>query len=660
MARAEPLGVTLTPTGVNVAVYSHHATGVDFCLFDGDVETRFALSERLGDVWYGHIDGVRSGARYGLRVHGPYDPLNGHRFNAHKLLIDPYARALDGPIILHDDMYGYDRANGGDDLTFSDVDSAAVVPKCVVTEIPDILTPKSFVPWSETVLYEAHVRGFSKLNPSIPETDKGKFSGLAQPINISYFQSLGVNCLELMPLSASMDERHLPPLNLTNYWGYNHIAFLVPATQLASDWSEVKDTVSALNRSGIEVLVDVVYNHSGESDELGPTVCFRGLDNASYYRLIPDNKRFYINDMGCGNCLALDRPQTIRLVMDSLRAWAQWGGVQGFRFDLAPALGRYASGYDVNSPLLSAISQDPVLRELKLIAEPWDIGMGGYQLGEFPSGWGEWNDKYRDVMRDFWRGHGTLSEFATRLCGSPDFFGQAKPSRSINFITAHDGFTLADLVSYNHKHNEANGEFNRDGTDQNRSWNNGVEGPTTDAAILAKRLQDQRNLLSTLLFSRGTPMLSQGAEFGQTQGGNNNAYAQDNEISWADWARADAGLLKFTQNLIGLRKALPEFFADEFLTEAQVRWLDFSGARLSDSQWQDAEQSGLVVIVSARSGKIALAFNRSANSLALHLPPEGWRLRFTTQSSTGLPETPGAPAKIAPRTILLLQNFDAP
>ncbi len=657
---SEPLGVTLTPGGVNVAVFSRHATRIEFCLFRGDDETRFELTHRLGDVWFDHIAGVNEGARYGLRAYGPYEPARGHRFNPHKLLLDPYARALDGDLKLHESMYGYDRAHPDLDLSFSTINSAPYVAKCIVTKIPETESLLPRVPWGETVLYEAHIKGLTKLNARVAEPLRGRISALSSPEIISYFQSLGVNCLELMPASASLNERHLGPLGLTNYWGYNHIAFMAPSPRYASGWDEVKQAVSKLYDSGIETLIDVVYNHTGEGDALGPTLCFRGLDNASYYRLLPDNPRFYIDDMGCGNCLALDRPWNVRLVMESLRAWAQWGGVQGFRFDLAPALGRRANGFDAQAPLIAAIEQDPILRDLKIIAEPWDIGMGGYQLGQFPAAWGEWNDKYRDTMRDFWREVGTLSEFATRLCGSSDFFLQKRPSRSVNFITAHDGFTLADLVSYETKHNEANGEQNRDGTGQNRSWNHGVEGSTADPRILEARLRDQRNLLATLMFSRGTPMLSQGAEFGQSQGGNNNAYAQDNQISWVNWEKADQALLSFTRRLILLRKDLSAFFADEFVREGDVAWLSLNASPLQDDQWHDQQQSGLVMVITLGSRQIALVFNRSFTVQDLNLPVANhghWQLHFSTQAIDGVDVDRFVPATAPSRCVMLFTSF---
>ena len=653
----EPLGVTLDESGVNVAVFSIHATRIEFCLFEGGRETRFVLPERTGNIFHGHITGIKAGAKYGLRAHGPYAPQDGHRFNPHKLLVDPYALALDAPFVLHESMFGYDRTSSELDLSFSTTDSAPFMPKAIVCAPPPRRAAQSFVPWANTVLYEAHLKGLTILREDIAQQQRGTFAGLASAPMLEHFTTLGITTLELLPASTSIDERHLPPLGLKNYWGYNHIAFMVPAPHLApGGWGEVHSTTIALAASGIETLMDVVYNHSGEGDELGPTLCFRGLDNAAYYRL-QDNKRFYINDMGCGNCLALERPHLVRLVMDSLRAWAEFGGVHGFRFDLATALGR-CPGFNPAAPLIAAIEQDPMLRKLKLIAEPWDMGMGGYQLGAFSAVWGEWNDQYRDSMRDFWRGTGSLADFATRLSGSADLFSHKRPSRSINFITAHDGFTLADLVSYNHKHNEANGENNRDGTDQNRSWNHGVEGQTTDPTLLAARAQDQRNLLATLIFSRGTPMLGMGAELGQSQQGNNNAYAQDNALSWVHWDKADTALLAFTRDLLALRREYAAFFNDHFLTGDTVNgfrdvyWRSLSGASLQPQDWHDPQHHSLVVVLAQESRQIAFVIHRGWDECTLTLPPTPghWTLRLTTAPHRSL-------STIAGRSFSLFQDF---
>ena len=660
----EPLGVSLDEHGVNVAVFSRHATALEFCLFQGEVEVaRIGLPERTGDIFHGHIAGVKAGARYGLRAHGPYEPRNGHRFNPNKLLVDPYALALDRPFILHESMFGYDRAAPDKDLSFSTVDSAPFTPKAVVVAPPKTELRPSFLRFQDTVLYETHVRGLTQTRADVPKRLRGTFGGLASAAMRKYFKALGVNCLELMPASTSIDERHLPPLGLKNYWGYNHVAFMVPAPHLAPNgWRDVRAATKSLSASGIEVLIDVVYNHSGEGDELGPTVSFRGLDNASYYRL-RDDKRFYIDDMGCGNCLALERPHLVRLVIDSLRAWAEYGGVQGFRFDLAPAMGRLPA-FSSAAPLIAAIDQDPILRQMKLIAEPWDIGPGGYQLGQFPAHWGEWNDKYRDCMRDFWRGNSVFADFALRFSGSADQFWHKRPSRSVNFITAHDGFTLADLVAYERKHNEANGEKNRDGISENRSWNHGVEGATTDEAILAARLQDQRNLLATLVLSHGTPMLSMGAEFGQSQGGNNNAYAQDNEISWANWGKADTRLLAFTQRLIALRRELRLYAADRFFTGVEqdgrvdVQWRDERGNEFIDLDWHDPGRQTLMVLLAVARGRVALLFNRGRLPVSIHLPEHGkaWHLRLSTSTPDGQGESDRT-GEIGQRSVSVFTDF---
>ena len=536
----EPLGVTPDAGGVNVAVFSAHAEEIAFCLYDStgqDERARIVLPERSGDVFHGYLPGIAPGARYGLRARGPFAPWQGHRFNDAKLLIDPYAVALDRHLTLHPSMF--DAAPGSAEP--DGADSGPFMPKAVVSQIDPALPWAGAPAWQDTTVMELHVRGFSMQNPDIPEALRGTFAGLASPASIAHLKALGLSTLELMPAMAWADERHLGPLGLTNYWGYNPIAFMAPDPRLApGGWAEVRAAVSALNAAGIEVLLDVVYNHSGEGDEFGPTLSLRGLDNASYYRLDPANASLYVNDAGCGNILAADQRPVVRLVLDSLRAWARYGGINGFRFDLMPILGRRASGFDPNAPIIAAIEQDPLLRGLKLVAEPWDIGPGGYQVGAFDGAWAEWNDRYRDDVRRFWTGRSTPAALATRIAGSSDlFWSKRHPSRSINFVTAHDGFTLADLVSYDRKHNDANGEHNRDGRDENWSWNHGVEGPTDDAGIVAARERDQRNLLATLFLSRGTPMLSPGSEMGQTQGGNNNAYSQDNAVAWIDWSTPD-------------------------------------------------------------------------------------------------------------------------
>ena len=516
-----PLGVTLDGAGVNVAVHSAAAEAIEFCLFSADGATelrRIRLPARTGDIHHGYVEGVEPGALYGLRAHGPWRPEEGHRFNPAKLLVDPYARALDRPFRQDPLLFDARRLGAAED----DTDSAPAVPKAVVTA-PNAPAARLSPPpvLEQQVIYELHVRGFSKLNPDVPEALRGTFAGLGHPASIRHLRALGVTMVELLPVAAWLDERHLPPLGLVNYWGYNPVAWFTPDPRLApGGMDEVRAAIAALHHAGIAVILDVVYNHSGESDHLGPTVSMRGLDNAFYYRLIPEDRRFYANDAGCGNILALERPAGLRLVMDCMRHWVLAAGIDGFRFDLATTLARRETGFDPAAPILAAIDQDPLLSDLVLIAEPWDIGYGGYQLGNFPPAWGEWNDHYRDTMRRFFRGEGGLiGELATRVAGSADLFASRhRPlSRSINFVTAHDGFTLADLVAYERKQNLANGEQNRDGTDSNNSWNNGVEGPTEDAAIQRRRAADMRALFAALIFSRGTPMIAMGDEIGRSQ-----------------------------------------------------------------------------------------------------------------------------------------------
>ncbi|KAI94771.1 glycogen debranching enzyme [Rhodomicrobium udaipurense JA643] len=675
----EPLGLTLDGRGANVAVFSAHATAIELCLFDaaGEREVeRIRLPARTGDVWHGRIEGIGAGTRYGVRAHGPYDPANGHRFNPAKLLVDPYALALDRPLKLHPSMFGY--RPGTDDLTRDDTDSASAMPKAIALNLSH--EPRDARAFAATgapaILYELHVRGYTKRNPHVPEPVRGTFAGLADPAAIEHLVKLGVTAVELLPCAAWIDERHLAPAGLTNYWGYNPIAFMAPDPRLApGGWAEVRAATDALHAAGIEIIVDVVFNHTGEGDELGPTVSFRGLDNANYYRLRADDSRFYVNDAGCGNILAADRPAVLRLIMDSLRAWATLGGVDGFRFDLATTLARRETGFDPEAPLLAAIAQDPVLRRLRLIAEPWDIGPGGYQVGEFPANWSEWNDKFRDGVRRFWRGDsGLASEMATRFSGSQDVFYKRRPSASVNFVTAHDGFTLADLVSHERKHNAANGEQNRDGTNDNLSWNNGAEGATDDATILAARRRDERALLATLLFARGTPMLVMGAETGQTQHGNNNAYAQDSETAWLDWAGADAALTAFTARAIALRAAHPALWRDRFLSgELQdasgvpdVQWLSPSGALMQAEDWTRGDLHTVIAALYATHADdraadrvlVALHAGWDALRIALPEPREGfaWRSVLDSSDATGEPRSASADgvAEIAPRSVVIL------
>ena len=639
--RPEPLGVTAEDGGVNVAVASQNATRIELCLFDadGEVETdRIALPERTGDVFHGFVPDVPPGTRYGLRADGPFDIQNGHRFNPAKLLVDPYATALDRPFRLDPAMF--DRTIDGR-IERDDTDSAAVMPKAIVqagysssttSEVKPLLPlageggrrpdegrrPRGAGAASD-VVYELHVRGFTKTHPDIPEPIRGTMAGLAHPAAIDHLIRLGVGTVELMPLSAWIDERHLVRLGLTNYWGYNPVALLTPDPRLApGGMPEVRATVDALHAAGISVILDVVLNHTGEGDAFGPTVSLRGLDSALYFRHGGDRPGGLIDDTGCGNTLALDRPAMLRLAMDTLRHWALAGGVDGFRFDLGATLGRRADGFDPAAPLYQAIEQDPLLRTLRIVAEPWDIGPGGYQLGSLPARWGEWNDRYRDTVRRFWRGDPwTIGELATRLAGSADVFAarHRRPSSSVDFLAAHDGFSLADLVSYEQKHNEANGEDNRDGHGDNHSWNHGVEGPSDDPAIQAARKADVRALLTTLLVSRGAPMIAMGDELGRTQGGNNNAYCQDGPLSWIDWASADHGLAAFVGRLVKLRAENPALSADRFLTGApvddigivDVEWRTPGGSPMAPSDWESGDNRTLIAAYYAAAGDGAAA-----------------------------------------------------
>ena len=636
----DTLGVTVAGDGIDVAVHAPDAETVAVCLFDAtDREiSRIRLPERTGPVHHCHIAGVAPGSRYGLRAFGPWDPASGLRFNPAKLLVDPWAVTIDRPFRLHPLLF--DREGPRPD------DTAALVPKAIVgTPQADAVVNGPAFDWDRAVIYELHVRGFTMTHPDIPPAIRGTFAALGHPASIAHLTRLGVTTVELMPSAAWVDERHLPPLNLSNYWGYNPVAFLAPDPRLApGGWPEVRAAIDALHAAGLTVILDVVLNHSGESDELGPTLSMRGLDNAGYYRLAAD-RSLYVNDAGCGNVLAMDHPVALRLGMDALRAWARYGGLDGFRLDLATTLGRRDSGFDRNAPFLAAAEQDPMLSRCVMIAEPWDIGPGGYQVGAFPARWGEWNDRFRDTVRRFWRGDGgMLGDFTTRFAGSADVFAGRPLSRGINYVIAHDGFTLADLVSYEAKRNNDNGENNRDGSNDNQSWNNGTEGPTADPAILAARDRDARALLATLLLSRGTPMLSMGDEIGRTQRGNNNAYAQDNAGSWMDWAGADTALADFTGSVIALRRDLAPLFSGHAL---QGRQLD--GATLPDVAWFGADGHAiqdwnsartLVAVLFAAGQRAALVFHPAPaeTEIALPLPRPGfgwWRVLDSAGAGEG-------------------------
>ncbi len=568
---AYPLGASYDGAGTNFALFSEVADKVELCLFDADgAETQIPLTEVDGFVWHGYLPGIEPGQRYGYRVDGPYDPAQGQRCNPTKLLIDPYAKAVDGPVAWDEAVFGY---NFGDADSRNDTDSSPYVPKSVVVnpffDWGSDRPPKT--PYNETVVYEAHVRGLTVRHPEIPEELRGTYSGVAHPAMVEHLQRLGVTAIELMPCHEFVNDHHLEEKGLSNYWGYNTIGFLAPHHGYAADGHrpgaqvpEFKAMVRDLHAAGIEVILDVVYNHTAEGSDMGPTLSLRGIDNHAYYRLVDDDPRYYMDYTGTGNSLNVRNPHTLQLIMDSLRYWVTEMHVDGFRFDLASTLAREFYDVDRLSTFFDLVQQDPVISQVKLIAEPWDVGPGGYQVGNFPPLWTEWNGKYRDTVRDFWRGEaGTLGEFASRITGSSDLYQEdgRRPYASINFVTAHDGFTLADLVSYNEKHNDANGEGGNDGESNNGSWNCGVEGPTDDAAVLDLRAKQQRNFLATLMFSQGTPMLLHGDELGRTQGGNNNVYCQDNEISWQDWSLASKhpDLIAFTAGVSALRAAHPVF-----------------------------------------------------------------------------------------------------
>ncbi|HEY8540468.1 MAG TPA: glycogen debranching protein GlgX, partial [Steroidobacteraceae bacterium] len=603
-----PRGATWDGKGVNFSLFSAHATKVELCLFDsrGEKELqRIELPEFTDEIWHGYVEGLGPGTVYGYRVHGPYEPEQGHRFNPNKLLLDPYGREFIGQLKWDHACFGYTIGAEGDDLTFDERDSAPFVPKCVVVD-PSFdwkQNMKPLVPWDRTILYETHVRGYTKLHPRVPEALRGTFTGLSVPEVIEHIKSLGVTSVELLPIHMFINDAQLLERGLTNYWGYNSIGFFAADPRYFADpmrgVQEFKEMVARLHDAGLEVILDVVYNHTAEGNERGPTLSFKGIDNVSYYRLLPDKKRYYINDTGTGNTLNLSHPRVIQLVTDSLRYWVQEMRVDGFRFDLGTILAREPNGFDNQSGFLKACSQDPVLGGVKLIAEPWDCGPGGYQVGEFPPGWAEWNDTFRDTVRDFWRGEASAATLAPRLLGSPDRFNKygRKPYASVNFITAHDGFTLHDLVTYNERHNEANGENNRDGHEHNRSWNCGVEGPTEDPQINELRVRQMRNLLATLLVSQGTPMLLAGDEFARTQKGNNNAYCQDNEISWVDWRLAETNehLVRFVRKLTLIRRRYPILRRSRFLSGEmneelgikEVTWVNATGEEMEAEQWSD-------------------------------------------------------------------------
>ncbi|MEU7877585.1 glycogen debranching protein GlgX [Microbispora bryophytorum] len=614
-----PLGATWDGVGTNFSVFSEAAERVELCLYDDrGGETRVDLPEVDGFVWHGYVPGILPGQRYGFRVHGPYRPDHGHRCNPSKLLLDPYAKAIEGSVRWNESLFSYHFA---DPARLNTEDSAPYMPKNVVVnpffEWGNDRPPRT--PYHETVIYEAHVRGLTMRHPAVPEEQRGTYAGLSHPAVLEHLQSIGVTAVELMPVHQFVPEHFLVARGLTNYWGYNTIAYMAPHNTYASSGQrgeqvqEFKAMVRALHEAGIEVILDVVYNHTAEGDHMGPTLGFRGIDNVDYYRLREEDRRYYLDYTGCGNSLNVRSPHALQLIMDSLRYWVLDMHVDGFRFDLAAALARELHDVDRLSAFFDLIQQDPVISQVKLIAEPWDVGPGGYQVGNFPPLWTEWNGKYRDSVRDFWRGASqTLPEFASRLAGSSDLYASSgrRPVASINFVTAHDGFTLTDLVSYDHKHNEANGEGNRDGTDDNRSWNCGAEGPVEDPGIVRLRRRQRRNLLTTLFVSQGVPMLLAGDEFGRTQRGNNNAYCQDNDTSWIDWSlvRQEGDLLDFVRRLAALRRAHPVFRRRRFFQghsvgdgSRDVIWLTPSGTEMTDGDWHTGYAKSLAVYVNGEA-----------------------------------------------------------
>jgi isoamylase len=645
---SHPLGATWDGSGVNFALYSANATRVELCLFDRDGRrevTRIALPEQTHEVWHGYLPDVRPGQLYGYRVHGPYAPEVGHRFNSNKLLIDPYAKSLHGDIRWHDACFGYRVGSSREDLSFDRRDSARVMPKCVVID-PAYTWGEDILPrraWAESIVYEAHVKGISARHPDLPPPIRGTFAGLAHPSVIEHLVRVGVTAVELLPVHSIVNDRRLVTRGLANYWGYNTLCFHAPAMRYISpgqDINEFKFMVRRLHEAGIEVILDVVYNHTGEGNHLGPTLSFRGIDNANYYLLAQD-RRFYFDTTGTGNTMNLRNARVMQLVADSLRYWVQECHVDGFRFDLATALGREYDQFDPSTIFFDTLSQDPILQAVKLIAEPWDIGPNGYQLGNFPPGWAEWNGKYRDDIRGYWRGdQAALGGLAAGLLGSaPEFHHRGRRTwASINFVTAHDGFTLSDLWSYNEKHNRANLEDNKDGHNDNRSWNCGVEGPTDDPEILKLRDRLRRATITTLLLSHGVPMLLAGDEIGRSQGGNNNAYCQDNEINWLDWTDGpDLEFAAYISSLIGLRRTRPllmpaKFRHGETVNDDGLRdvmWLRLDGSEMTSEAWHNGQNSGIALLLSDRGQRsLLIVLNPGAEEATFVFPaqpPAQWR-----------------------------------
>ncbi|MDB5829867.1 MAG: glycogen debranching enzyme GlgX, partial [Variovorax sp.] len=670
-----PRGANWDGEGVNFALFSQHAEKVELCLFDESgrhERQRIVLRERTEDVWHCYLPEARPGLAYGYRVHGPYKPEEGHRFNAHKLLVDPYAKDLIGELRWGDALYGYTVGSKREDLSFDRRDSAQLMPKGRVLETAftwgDDRRPS--IPWQDMVIYELHVRGFTMTHPDVPPQLRGTYAALGSAPVVDYLKRLGITTVELLPVHSFLNDRHLAEQGMRNYWGYNTLGFFAPEMRYSASGKvkEFKTMVKSLHSAGIEVILDVVYNHTCEGNQLGPTLSMRGVDNASYYIVNGDNRRYYDDFTGCGNTVNLEHPRALQLVMDSLRYWVEEMHVDGFRFDLASALAREAGKVENLGGFFDAIQQDPVLNRVKLIAEPWDLGLGGYQVGNFPPGWAEWNDRYRDGMRGYWKGDGgVIGEVAQRLTGSQDLYGRSgkRPSASINFVTAHDGFTLNDLVSYNDKHNAANGEDNRDGSSNNVSWNCGTEGPADDPEVNTLRERQKRNLLATLLLSQGVPMVLAGDERGHSQQGNNNVYCQDNELGWLDWSTSPEreALAIFTRRVIALRRSHPSFTRRNFFTGQPIEgdsakdvcWLRPDGMEMTPDDWRDGNARCLAMLMSGngisehgrRGEKVhdddfVLLFNAHHDEIAFTLPPAeeqgGWRLLLDTATEVQPPD----------------------
>ncbi|AWT57322.1 glycogen debranching enzyme GlgX [Mycolicibacterium smegmatis MKD8] len=694
--KAYPLGATYDGSGTNFALFSEVAERVELCLFDDDGdglrETRITLPEVDGFVWHGFIPNIEPGQRYGYRVHGPYDPAAGHRCNPNKLVLDPYAKAIDGQFDWGQPLFSY---NFGDPDSRNDDDSAPNMPKSVVINPYfdwGVDRPPSH-DYADTVIYEAHVKGLTQTHPDIPDNIRGTYAAVAHPAIVEHLQNLGINAIELMPVHHFANDSTLIDKGLSNYWGYNTIGFLAPDSKYSSSPNpggqvqEFKAMVRTLHEAGIEVILDVVYNHTAEGNHMGPTLSFRGIDNAAYYRLVDDDKRYYMDYTGTGNSLNVGHPHALQLIMDSLRYWVIEMHVDGFRFDLASTLAREFYDVDRLATFFELVQQDPVVSQVKLIAEPWDVGPGGYQVGNFPPLWTEWNGKYRDTVRDYWRGEpATLDEFASRITGSADLYEQTgrRPFASINFVIAHDGFTLRDLVSYNEKHNEANGEDNNDGESHNRSWNCGAEGPTDDPEVNALRSRQQRNFITTLLLSQGVPMLAHGDELGRTQQGNNNVYCQDSELSWIDWESADTELLEFTQKVSALRSAHPVFRRRRFFNGRPVRrpgeprlpdigWYAPDGSEMTDEDWDAGYAKSMAVYLNGqgipdrdeRGQRIVddsfyMCFNAHYEPIEFVLPPSDFAEQWVEVINTAAdcstdPIEAGTRVTVESRAMLVLQ-----